>query len=86
MAQADAALEGAVAVVAFGAVGLGFVLAFAVTFESDGDGEGVLEAHRFDDECLLLLFGATTSSGLHTERNLKRGENQASGGYYVTTL
>lgn len=50
MAQADATLVGAVAMVAFGAIGLGFGLALAVTLEGDSDGEGVLEAHRFNDE------------------------------------
>lgn len=70
MAQADATLKGAVAVVTFGAVGLGFGLALAVALEGDSDGERVLEAHRFDDEGFLLLFGATASSGLHTERHL----------------
>ncbi len=70
MAQADATFICTIAVVTFGAIGLGFVLALAVALEGDGDGEGVLEAHRFDDEGFLLLFGATTSSGLHTERDL----------------
>ena len=71
VALADAALVGAVAVVAFGAVGLGFVLALAVALEGDGDGEGVLEAHGFDDEGFLLLFGAAASSGLHAEGDLE---------------
>lgn len=70
MALADATLVGAVAVVTLRAVGLGFALTFAVTFKSDCDGERVLEAHRFDDEGFFLLFGATTSSGLHTEGDL----------------
>lgn len=75
MAQADATLIGTIAVVTLWAVGLGFSLALAVTLKSDSDGEGVLEAHRLNDECFLLLFGATTSSGLHTERDLdERGE------------
>lgn len=72
MAHAHSALEGAVAVVAFGAVGLRFGLALAVTLEGDGDGEGVLEAHGFDDECLLLFLRAATSSGLHAERDLNK--------------
>lgn len=71
VALADAALEGAVAMVAFGAVGLGLVLALAVALKGDGDGERVLEAHRLNDEGLLLLFGATTSSGFNTERHLE---------------
>lgn len=76
MAQADATLVSAIAMVALGAVGLGSVLALAVTLEGDGDGQGVLEAHRFNDEGLLLLFRATTSPGLHTERHLnKRGKS-----------
>lgn len=70
VAQADAALVSAVALVTLGAVGLGFGLALAVALEGDGDGEGVLEAHRLDDEGFLLLFGATTSSGLNSERDL----------------
>lgn len=70
VAEADATLVGAVAVVAFRAVGLCFGLALAVTLEGDGDGEGVLEAHRLDDEGFLLLFGATSSSGFHTKGDL----------------
>lgn len=71
VAQADAALIGAVAVVAFGAAGLGFGLALAVALKGDSDGERVLESHRFDEKCFLLFFGATTSPGLHGKRNLK---------------
>lgn len=70
VAQADAALIGAVAEVTLRAVGLGFGLALAVALKGDGDGEGVLEAHRLNDESFLFLFGATTSSGFHTERDL----------------
>lgn len=70
MAQADATLVSAVAVVTFGAIGLGFGLALAVALKGDSDGEGVLEAHRLDDEGFLLLLGATASSGLHTEGHL----------------
>lgn len=44
VAHADAAFVGAVAVVAFGAVGLGFSLTFAVALKGDGDGERVLKA------------------------------------------
>lgn len=51
-------------------VGLGFVLALAVALKGDGDGEGVLETYRLDDEGFFLLFGTTTSSGLHTKRDL----------------
>lgn len=71
VAHADAALKGAVAVVAFGATGLGFGLTLAVALKGDSDGERVLEAHRFDEECFLLFFGATASPGLHGKRNLK---------------
>lgn len=70
MAQANAALVGAVALVTLGAIGLGLGLALAVALKVDGDGEGILEAHRLDDEGFLLLFGATSSSGLHAERDL----------------
>lgn len=72
VAHAHAALEGAVAVVAFGAVGLRFGLALAVTLEGDVDEEGVLEAHGFDDKCLFLLLRAATSPGLHAERDLDK--------------
>lgn len=75
VAQADAALEGAVALAAFGAVRLGFGLALAVALEGHGDGEGVLEADGLDDEGFLLLFGATASASLHAERDLE--EKQA---------
>lgn len=71
VAQADATLVGAVAVVTGGAVGLGLGLALAVALEVDGDGEGILEAHRLDDEGFLLLFGATPSPGLHAEGHLR---------------
>lgn len=71
MAQTDATLEGAVAVAAFRAVGLGFGLALAVALKGDGNREGVLEAYWFDDEGLFLLFGATASTSLHTERDLR---------------
>lgn len=71
VAHADAAFVGAVAMVAFGAAGLGSGLTFAVALKADGDGECVLEAHRFDDERFLLFFGAAASSGLHSERNLE---------------
>lgn len=70
MALADAALVGAIAVVTFGAIRLGFVLAPAVALKGDSDGEGVLEAHRFNDEGFLLFSGATASSGLHAEGDL----------------
>lgn len=71
MAHADAAFVGAVSVVAFGAAGLGSGLTFAVALKGDSDGERVLEAHWFDDECFLLFFGTTASPGLHGKRNLK---------------
>lgn len=73
VAQADAAFVRTVALVTLRAVGLGSSLALAVTLEGDGDGERVLEAYRLNDEGFLLLFGATTSSGLHTERDLGEG-------------
>lgn len=74
VAQADATLKGAITEIAFGAIGLGFGLALAVTLEGDSDVEGVLKADRFNDEWLLLLFGTTTGFGFHTERDLnKRG-------------
>lgn len=72
VAHADAAFVGAVAVVTFGAAGLGSGLTFAVALKGDGDGERVLEAHRFDDECFLLFFGTTASPGLHGKRNLRK--------------
>lgn len=52
---------------ALGAVGLGSGLTLAVTLEGDSDGQGVLKTYRFDDEGFLLLFGAPTCTGLHTE-------------------
>lgn len=64
--------------VAFGAISLGFLLTLAVTFEGDCDGEGVLEAHGFDDKGFLLLFGATTGSGLHAKRHLKKRRRKLS--------
>lgn len=67
MAQTDAAFKGAVAIGAFGAVWLRFALTLAVTLKSDGDCEGVLEAHRLDDKSFLLLFRAAMSTCLHTE-------------------
>ena len=70
VAQADATLIGAIAMVTLRAVGLGFGLALAVALKGDCDGEGVLETYRLDDEGFLLLFGTTTSSGLHTKRDL----------------
>lgn len=70
VAHAHAALEGAVAVVALGAVGLRLGLALAVALEGDGDGQRVFEANRLDDERLLLLFGAAAGSGLHAEAHL----------------
>lgn len=72
VAEADATLVSAIAMETFRAVGLDFGLALAVTLERDGDGQGVLKTHRLDDEGFLLLFGATASSGLHTEGNLKK--------------
>lgn len=72
MAHADAAFVGAVAVVAFGAVGLGFGLTFAVALKGDSDGERVLKAQWFDDECFGLFFGTAASPGLHGKRNLKK--------------
>lgn len=72
VAHADAAFVGAVAVVAFGAAGLSFGLTFAVALKGDSDGERVLEAQRFDDECFGLFFGTTASPGLHGKRNLKK--------------
>lgn len=67
MAQTDATLVGSISVAAFGAVRLSFGLALTVTLKGDGDREGVLEAHRLDNKRFLLLFGAATSTCLHTE-------------------
>lgn len=73
VARADAALEGAVAVVTLGAVGLSLALALAVAFDGDGDGQRVLEADGLDDERLFfLLFGAGSRSRLHAERHLRQ--------------
>lgn len=72
VAHADAAFVGAIAMVAFGAAGLGSGLAFAVTLKGDSDGQRVLEAHRFDDKCFLLFFGTTASPGLYGKRNLRK--------------
>lgn len=72
MAQAYAALEGAISIAAFGAIKLCFGLALAVTLKGDGDREGVLEAHRFDDKGFLFFGWATTSTGLHAERDLPK--------------
>lgn len=70
MAQADAALVGAVALAAFRAIWLSFGLTLAVALKGDGDREGILEAHRLDDEGFLLFFGATASSRFNTEGDL----------------
>lgn len=72
MAQAYATLKGAIAVATFGAIRLGFGLALAVALKGDSDGEGVLEAHRFDDKGFLFFGWATTSTSLHTERDLPK--------------
>lgn len=71
MAMANAALKCAISIVALGAVGLGSGLTLAVTLEGDSDGQGVLKTYRFDDEGFLLLFGAPTCTGLHTEGDLQ---------------
>jgi len=67
VALTDATLEGTIAMAAFGTILLGLGLALAVALKGDSNREGVLETHRFDDECFLLYFGATTSTCLHTE-------------------
>ena len=77
--QADAALVGAVAVVADGAVGLSCSLALALALEGDGDREGVLEAHRFDDEGFAFLLGAAAGAGLHAKGDLGGAGSEVKG-------
>lgn len=67
VAQADAALVGAVAVVALRAVRLSLSLAPALALEVHDDLQGVLEAQRLDGEGLLLLFGAAPGPRLNAE-------------------
>lgn len=96
VAHTHAALEGAIAVVALGAVDLRLRLALAVALEGDGDGERIFKAYWLDDKCLFLLFGATTGSRLHAESHLKEKKkvcelcefhpHHGGGGHYTKPL
>lgn len=77
MTLTHAALEGAVAVAADGAVGFGPRLAVAAAGEIHRHLQRVLEAQGFDGESAALLFGATTQLSLHAERHL-RGRGRVS--------
>lgn len=70
MAQADATLEGTVALVTLRAVGLLLSLTLTLTLEVNGDLECVFEAHRFDGESFGLLLWAAPGADLNTERYL----------------
>lgn len=71
MTLTHAALEGAVAVVADGAVGFGPRLAVTAAGEIHRHLQRVLEAQGFDGESAALLFGATAQLSLHGERHLQ---------------
>lgn len=70
MAQADATLVGAVALVTHRAVGLPLSLALTLTLKVDGNLECVFKAHRFDGESFGLLLWAAPGTYLNTERYL----------------
>lgn len=68
------ALVGPVAVAAEGAVGFGIGLTIAATSEFHRNFQCILEAERFDDECVTLLLRAAAQLSLHAERHLTRGD------------
>lgn len=71
VAQTDATLVGAIALVARRAGFLHLRLALAVALEVHGDLQRVLEAHRLYGEGLAHVCGTATSPGLHAERHLQ---------------
>lgn len=70
VAQADATLIGAIAMVTHGAVGLSVSLTLTLTLEVDRDLECVFEAHGFDGESFVFLLWAASGTYLNTERYL----------------
>lgn len=74
IAQAHAALEGAIAVVTGRAGWLLGALTGTVAGEVHGDLQRVLKAHRLDGERAALLLGATVQPRLNAEGHLERAK------------